>query len=249
MPSDLKFFINHEKEDYARRTRLADSGVRSSRSVPSAEMYHAHQIESGKADPSAIGGLYKPVILMEWFSLMYPNVVFPGGALSRERPWHGDPLTTIRRAMNALGTMRINKFPDGVYADLHELRVLYAQPAPTVASVCSLPQIKPALRPQRAPNTPVGGGTTATTQRPLDIAIYDGEMTPTEPNTSVLEERTAKLRRCTPDEDQNQAHIRNFSNNPGLGLEYDGHGYGDLPGIPRYPQSLTERSYCDYLGE
>ena len=50
----------------------------------------------------------------------------------RGKPWHGNPIAVIRRAILALGTVRIKKWPKAHYADLVELQTLYARPAPPV---------------------------------------------------------------------------------------------------------------------
>jgi hypothetical protein len=48
------------------------------------------------------------------------------------KQWAGHPITMIRRAIIALGTLRVNKWPEKFRSDLLRLQELYARPAPEV---------------------------------------------------------------------------------------------------------------------
>lgn len=117
-PTDLRSFINFEVNDRERRRRRNDR-----RSVPSAQLYKAHQTNTDTILTPAIGGLYRCVFLKNYLGGgEYPDMT---RALAISKPWHGDPLASLRRAFAVLGTPRVYIMDEQIRKGLELLRHLY----------------------------------------------------------------------------------------------------------------------------
>lgn len=122
-PTDLKFFIEFEIEDRERRRIAAHSGQPIKRRVPTAREYLLHQQKTGVVSSESIGGLYRRVFLRNFLhSGHFPDLV---RSLATPKPWHGEPLASIRRVMGALGSPRQYVLDITIRNDLEQLRDLY----------------------------------------------------------------------------------------------------------------------------
>lgn len=124
-PSDLNFFVDYEMRDRERRKNEAlsqgpDAPPRPiRRRCPSAVQYHEHQQAAGVVAAEAVGGLYDRYMLREYFPLLGAGQVFAPA------PWHGDPMTSLRRAFLQLGGLRAFKVSKATRKILFELLQLY----------------------------------------------------------------------------------------------------------------------------
>lgn len=79
----------------------------------SASMYHSHQ-ES--LDSPA--GLYRRVFLRDFIPYL------PESIRNELKPWHGNPMASVRRGILATGSMRIDRFPNETFEQLRILQRL-----------------------------------------------------------------------------------------------------------------------------
>ncbi|BCR92550.1 uncharacterized protein ACHE_80450A [Aspergillus chevalieri] len=121
VPTDLDFFINFEEKDYRERTLAANGGFSVPRQCPTKDQYKDHQIANGEILEGS--GLYAPYILMRFYATGFKPNLSP-------RPWHGQPVHMIRRALIALGSLNYRNLPDGVSDKLRTLLELYTRPPP-----------------------------------------------------------------------------------------------------------------------
>lgn len=110
--------------DREKRRILAEAGYATKRQVPTAAQYRKHQKQRGLVSSHACGGLYRRVFLKQFFSpfLHLPEFV---QLLSPPKPWHGNPMASIRRAIAALGSPGFLFVDPIVRRDLERLRDLY----------------------------------------------------------------------------------------------------------------------------
>ncbi|CEJ54899.1 hypothetical protein PMG11_01187 [Penicillium brasilianum] len=126
-PADLEFFIEQEKADQACRKEAARNGAYVRRSPPTGAAYKAHQVGQGRADPSSIGGLYRIAIMDTFHVSDLPKSVRRDvlECRSQLKPWHGEPIYTIRRAFIILGTLQVKLLDPEIKRQLRELQDLY----------------------------------------------------------------------------------------------------------------------------
>ncbi|KAJ5933853.1 hypothetical protein N7454_006182 [Penicillium verhagenii] len=126
-PADLTFFIEWEKSDQALRKEAAKNGAPVRRHPPTAADYKAYQVGQAEVDPTSIGGLYRTAIFEPFFASDLPTPVRRGVLEQRSqlKPWHGEPIFTIRRAFIILGTLQVKLLDPEVKRQLRELQDLY----------------------------------------------------------------------------------------------------------------------------
>lgn len=116
-PADLDFFIEYELHDRQRRRQ-------GPRKTPSAADYKDHQVREGKVSSLAPGGLYCRIFLKD-FLLGGILAIETLRMLALDKPWHGNPIASLRRAFGILGSVRIEALDPNIYHQLHRLRHLY----------------------------------------------------------------------------------------------------------------------------
>lgn len=125
VPSHLGFFIDYEKNDYARR---AATGFQEGRKFPTSDEYTDYQISQGIITAGS-AGLYRCIFLrLDFISQLVPPP--PLTELNQTHPlksWHGAPAASLRRGFAALGSLRINIVPPEIVANLRELQSLYCR--------------------------------------------------------------------------------------------------------------------------
>ncbi|KAL9023679.1 MAG: hypothetical protein Q9196_007048 [Gyalolechia fulgens] len=120
-PSDLKFFMDFEEKDYARRLKEMKQKKTSKlpvRRCPSIAAYLEHQ--KSVLPAGTRGGLYNAVVLYNYQSSRWPVEPGPSPYLQEPKPWHGDPMVTIDKARRAFGV-----FPSLLPDMLWKLHVAY----------------------------------------------------------------------------------------------------------------------------
>jgi hypothetical protein len=130
LPSDLQYFIDHEKRDFEKRCQQAEQGIDQPRSVPSRETYYEHQRKQGVLSEAAGFGLYKYILLrVDHYSEWPASTPLSAEANSQitPRPWHGAPVAMIRRAFIALSSTRTWYIPREIIDQLQVLRDLYGR--------------------------------------------------------------------------------------------------------------------------
>lgn len=128
VPTDLKFFLDFEREDFERRTEaLKITGSRPGRICPSPLQYQVHQEQ--ELERGVCGGLYMSYVLRHYFYRLegYPEVK-PGVSpfIKNPKSWHGDPMASLEKAFKALG-QQPNVFSREVKTALRELLDLYCE--------------------------------------------------------------------------------------------------------------------------
>lgn len=128
VPTDLKFFLDFEREDFERRTEaLKTTGSRSGRICPSSLQYQVHQEQ--ELERGVCGGLYMSYVLRHYFYRLegYPEIK-PGASpfINNPKSWHGDPMASLEKAFKASG-QQPNVFPQEVKSTLRELLDLYCE--------------------------------------------------------------------------------------------------------------------------
>ncbi|KAL8942710.1 MAG: hypothetical protein Q9216_001514 [Gyalolechia sp. 2 TL-2023] len=120
-PSDLKFFMDFEEKDYARRLEEIKQKKTSKlpiRRCPSIAAYLEHQ--QAVLPAGARGGLYKAIVLYSYQSPRWPVEPGPSPYLEEPKAWHGDPMIAIDKARRAFGF-----FPSLLPDMLWKLHVAY----------------------------------------------------------------------------------------------------------------------------
>jgi len=123
LPSNLQYFIDFEVANYSQREASALRGVAEPRTTPSAADYLAYQIQQREIDTRAKSGSYLAIVFHDYSPFL------PLGKLTAKE-WPGHPLTMIRRGLIALGTARVENWPQDLRSELLKLQELYARPAP-----------------------------------------------------------------------------------------------------------------------
>jgi hypothetical protein len=122
-PTDLRYFIQFEEEDYEDRIQAGRDGVHQPRQCPTADMYNkGHQ--AGLVPAGSRGGLYKWVILRQFLAAL-PN-------FNPIRVWHGAPLAAIRRALISLGSINARAIEKDDIDNIRRLQELYSRDDPPV---------------------------------------------------------------------------------------------------------------------
>ncbi|EON69692.1 hypothetical protein W97_08952 [Coniosporium apollinis CBS 100218] len=108
LPSDLRYFIDFEKEDFrCRESRARDTGSIPKRTCPTPQMYLEHQIRNGivKEQEGTLGGLYLRYTLYDYFPRLGQSSAWIPGLRPFQEPesWHGAPMAAIWRASLILG--------------------------------------------------------------------------------------------------------------------------------------------------
>lgn len=128
-PSDLNFFMQYEIRYRERGGKAALSqqhsdpgGSPTRRRCPSAAEYHQHQVEAGIVGPDDAGGLHERYML-------YPFPFPPHGVgqVFAPAPWHGDPMTALRRAFGQVTALNAWAMPKETRKTLVDLLKLYSQ--------------------------------------------------------------------------------------------------------------------------
>ncbi|KUL88779.1 hypothetical protein ZTR_03526 [Talaromyces verruculosus] len=128
-PEDLEFFIQNAKQD-AENPHLP-------RQIPTADEYRRNQLDKGKIVDESIGGLYrcfdlKPKrnpLLSGDRELQQRVLEMEQAGIQKPKPWHGAPIASLRRAIAALGSNRIDEIvPEEQIQQLTQLRILYNKP-------------------------------------------------------------------------------------------------------------------------
>lgn len=80
-----------------------------------------------RADPNSIGGLYRTAVLDTFFASGLPKSVRREVLEYRSwlKPWHWEPMYTIRRAFIILGTLQVKLLDPEIKRQLRELQDLY----------------------------------------------------------------------------------------------------------------------------
>jgi len=130
-PSNLRFFIDFENNDYERRMEKAQMGhLVPSRSCPTNEEYLNNQICSGEVGEDALGGLYQRYYLRDYLPQIGRNS--PSLPTLAPKPWHGSPMTAIMRTFLIHGSVvtGIGVIPQEQRDHLRALQDLYLRPDP-----------------------------------------------------------------------------------------------------------------------
>lgn len=139
LPTDLKFFIDWEKKDFARRqTILEQQNTTPARIFPDEEDYEKHMRFTRKVtDPDdglCRGGLYDrlvldgnmfPPVLREAYRTMGLEVI-PGPHPQGPKRWHGAPMAAISRGFLVTGAAWM-RLPEKQWTQLRELQLLYSK--------------------------------------------------------------------------------------------------------------------------
>jgi hypothetical protein len=125
-PTDLQFFVDFELKGRERREHGATMGQQTATRVPDAAAYLEYQVAQGKVPVGAVGGLYSRVFLKHFLGDPPPEI---SAALYRHyaqpKQWHGSPITCLRRAFAATGTLRLGSWNAEDVERLRRLQDLY----------------------------------------------------------------------------------------------------------------------------
>lgn len=125
----MEFFIQKARKD-AENPNLP-------RQIPTADEYRRNQLGKGKIADDSIGGLYrcfdlKPrldPLLSDYRELQQRVLEIRQAGIQKPKPWHGAPIASLRRAIAALGSNRIDEIvPEEQIQQLTQLRILYNKP-------------------------------------------------------------------------------------------------------------------------
>lgn len=125
----MEFFIQKARKD-AENPNLP-------RQIPTADEYRRNQLGKGKIADDSIGGLYrcfdlKPrldPLLSDYRELQQRVLEIRQAGIQKSKPWHGAPIASLRRAIAALGSNRIDEIvPEEQIQQLSQLRILYNKP-------------------------------------------------------------------------------------------------------------------------
>ncbi|EFW23115.1 conserved hypothetical protein [Coccidioides posadasii str. Silveira] len=141
LPVDLKYFMQYEENDYQNRCQQLLSGRKiEPRTFPTARNYLDHQIKQGVVRPTSTGGLYRRVF--------FKNFLPPATNMKHlelPKTFNGSPIATIRRAFQALGSLRCGAWSE-VRDDLFKLQGLYSRCLPET------PDLQDLAKPKRSVN-------------------------------------------------------------------------------------------------
>lgn len=141
VPTDLRYFIEYEKEMFeGPYTQAAETGISEERFFPTEYTYYLHQSDQeGLLSDDDSWGLYRAIYLRTDFlprvlpsnKIVEPTIfTTPLAQLNSNavaKSWHGEPIAAIRRAIMALGSMRVDAIPRQILDELRELQGLYCR--------------------------------------------------------------------------------------------------------------------------
>jgi hypothetical protein len=129
LPTDLKYFLNYERQDRKRRRKLGRrTGTIPGRMCPTAQTYQDHQRRQG-VEGAGLGGLYARIVINDFL----PE--YPGRAPFRPGPseygatksWTGSPMASLQRAVLMLRKLNLHGIPREIRDDLRQLQDAYSE--------------------------------------------------------------------------------------------------------------------------
>ncbi|RVD89121.1 uncharacterized protein DFL_000142 [Arthrobotrys flagrans] len=147
LPTHLHWFIDHETQDYEKRTIDGAKGIKTARETPTAQMYRKYLSDEGLLEkyPPGVksnqyvendvqGGLYDVHIRIDFISVKDDEDVT--GLYRAAKYWHGSPTAALIHAARILG--RPDPDPNAPWLEPEKLRQLshliemWSRPDPSV---------------------------------------------------------------------------------------------------------------------
>jgi len=124
LPTDLKYFLNYERQDQKRRRKIGRrTGTIPARICPTAQIYQDHQIKNG-VQGAELGGLYTRIVIHD-FLPQYPGRVSFRPGLSEYggiKSWTSSPMASLQRTVLTLRKLNLSGIPRGIRDALRELQ-------------------------------------------------------------------------------------------------------------------------------
>jgi hypothetical protein len=129
LPTDLKYFLNYERQDQKRRRTIGRrTGTIPARICPTAQTYQDHQMNNG-IQGAELGGLYTRIMVHD-FLPQYPGRVSFRPGLSEyggTKSWTGSPMASLQRAVLMLRKLNLSGIPHEIRDALRELQDAYSE--------------------------------------------------------------------------------------------------------------------------
>jgi len=129
LPTDLKYFLNYERQDRKRRRKLGRrTGTIPGRMCPTAQTYQDHQRRQG-VEGAGLGGLYTRIVINDFLPEYPGRAPFQPGPseYGATKPWTGSPMASLQRAVLMLRKLNLYGIPREIRDDLRQLQDAYSE--------------------------------------------------------------------------------------------------------------------------
>jgi hypothetical protein len=129
LPTDLKYFLNYERQDRKRRRELGRrTGTIPGRICPTAQTYQDHQRNQG-VEGTGLGGLYTRIVINDFLPQYPGRATFQPGPseYGATKSWTGSPMASLQRAVLMLRKFNLYGIPREIRDDLRQLQDAYSE--------------------------------------------------------------------------------------------------------------------------